>query len=138
MNFCKKAPVPMPIQDNMTKQDQEIKKLLTGKFQHVQPGDNFTEDIMSRITELETVTNTESFEYKPVISKWGWLAISVFLSTVFYIGLTGEGQETLMVQHYLLDWQFDFSIFYSRLTLFAFVSMLALLMIDSLMKVRRA
>lgn len=72
--------------------DQEMDESLKEVFKEsgmINAPTNFTEDLMSRITvEKHPVSTT----YKPLISKWAWALISVFVFAIFYLVLTsGEG-----------------------------------------------
>ena len=68
--------------------DESLKEILKESGMISAPA-NFTEDLMSRIT---TEKHTVSTTYKPLISKWVWALISVFVFVIFYLVLTsGEG-----------------------------------------------
>lgn len=74
--------------------DQEMDESLKEIFKEsgmINAPTNFTEDLMSHITaEKHSVSTT----YKPLISKWGWALISVFVFVIFYLVLTSGEEAT--------------------------------------------
>lgn len=57
------------------------------------PSVDFTTQLMAK---LETVSQSSSIVYKPLISKWGWMCIILILSAVsIYLSLSGS-KDTLL------------------------------------------
>lgn len=73
--------------DNMLsdkEMDANLEKIFLKTGKNKAP-ENFTENLMSRI-DLENQAVTT--KYKPLISKWGWTLISVFVLATFYVVFT--------------------------------------------------
>lgn len=79
--------------------DQEIDDKLKEVFQETGKNKapaNFTQNLMNRIDKEAQISNTV---YKPLISKWGWAFISVFVMAILAAVITstsnipGQGHE---------------------------------------------
>ncbi len=114
----------------MNEQDKKIRELLKGQFDAPVPSVDFTKNVMEQITSQEVVKEEAVFQYKPVISKWGWGMIAVSFFVIVYLGLTQTQTTSYHTAAADIDWSFDVSFFHSKYALFAVVSILALLIID--------
>lgn len=118
----------------MNEQDKKIKQLLKGNFDETTLPSDFTHHVMQKIVVQKVMEEQPAFEYEPVISKRAWMVIIVSFFVLIYLGLIGDRGTKFNLSDYAMDSLPDTSLFYSEYTLFAVLSMLALLVIDRLFR----
>jgi len=114
----------------MTEEDKKIRELLKGNFEEATPSLNFTNKVMDTIRAQEVLSRQQKFEYVPVISKFGWTAIGALFLVAIYFGMSSEKGSKYMLTEYIPDLNIEYSVIHSPITLFAVLSILALLIID--------
>lgn len=123
----------------MNENDKRIQELLKDSFDSPTPSADFTLNVMEGVNKQVALKEAKGFEYKPVISKLGWLLIGGIFFAFVFLGLTGgEGSQSIPSVP-MPELQYNLPVLQSQQVLFAFVSILFLLILDrAIKKVRMA
>lgn len=111
-----------------------MKKLLKGNFADDIPSPDFTDSVMHKIARLEQKTSQKT-AYKPIISKSGWVVITLMVFGIAFMGVLYGGDSPSRARggqliDYFTDMRLNLRMLQSPIVVVSLVCILSLLLLD--------